>query len=494
MEQLSGGGNRSNVNQYATDAFSTTRQDGSENQSDITQVDSLDSPGDDPGANVTQVGNANRSDVTQTISGLATGNLDVTVTQEGNQGFSRIDQTASGDRANNLTASVTQKDGSLVACSEIDQTASAKDTNTVEASVTQGGTFKATDYSKIKQTAGSDGSTVISATVDQWTGSKSEIKQTITASQTIGNLGGDLVTAYVRQETADNESSITQTMNQVRGSGGDSPRNYRASVIQRGGTNNTSIVEQIDVQDPSLINSDDENLIANVTQAGGSNDSEVYQTGRSAQATVSQSGSNQRSIIDQNLDATLNAGTFGGSRVEVYQNGLGNLSDVTQRGNTNQVYIDQDGKNGRVFYTQTIDASRAKGTIFQGTGFSNMYAKVTQSGDRNPPIAGTLDGQNDVDVSQRANNASATVDQGGENNYVNVSQTGDQSLSNIDQAGLNNVALVSQSGDNTTSIITQMTDSSNNTADVWQSANNAWSSVTQSGTGNQAYVTQGVRP
>ena len=483
VDQRTGGGNTANVTQNAADAFARTSQDGSNNMSEITQEDVLGSPGNDPSAVVRQNGQENDSDVTQRTLNDATGYLNVDVDQSGNSGYSRIAQEASGDNANNLSATVTQSAGSTGARSEIDQTASGDDTNTLIATVTQSGSFDSSkdQGSKITQDALSAGSTNLVATVIQNGGAKSDITQSISALRVSGGprvtRGGDYVTAKVTQD-AGNTSTVTQTMdgpvNAI------SANNFRATVLQEGGTENDANIKQEDTGTGA-----NDQLDALIDQSGNRNEAKIEQTGAGSRraaagvplsdATIIQSGNDNTGSIKQNYDGVPDTGFTGKNRASLRQTGDWNNGELVQNGYRSEIRVTQAGDGtaadtSKVFVNQLEGAHAALALVVQGHTSKNGYVLINQTGDLESDGSGVSNDKNAVNVTQRGDTNHAEVQQAGEDNY----------------------AVVVQSGDDTTSLIYQNA-GIGSTADVFQSANNAWSSVTQAGVGgHRATVSQGT--
>lgn len=315
------------------------------------------------------------------------------------------------------------------------------------------------------------------------------------------------------------------------------------SDIDQDGANNVAVVAQgPGVENVSDINQDGSGLVANVDQEhsnpGGSigyssaaNESVIFQTGTSAFAGVTQSGTerptddndstvrqysaagNEFNVADRM--ATLNVapalddvGSFSNAAVVRQSAGESNTSLIAQGADGATV-------SGNLAYVEQIGSGH-DATILQ-TGFNNS-AVIDESGDslsdsNNDAYIDQSGSGNLADVDQEGSDLSSTVLQSGENNeafvmdqegsdnVVLIDQSGDENLAKVDdqqgsdnfssilQSSNSNEAYVSQGGSGNDSFITQMT-GDDNIADVTQTGTNGYSNVMQDGSGNNANVNQ----
>ena len=316
-----------------------------------------------------------------------------------------------------------------------------------------------------------------------------------------------------------------------------------SDISQQGNGNEATVAQGPGVENVSDIDQDGSGLVANVDQQhsnpGGAigystaaTESVIDQTGSSAFASVTQSGTlrptdDNDSTIRQN-SATggefnvadrmddLNArppladvGSFSNAAVVRQTAGEKNTSLIEQGTETasvsgNLAYVEQigSGHDATIFQTGNDNAAIIDESGEVGESFSNNDALIDQSGNGNL-----------ADIDQEGSDLSSTViqigndneafvmDQEGSNNSVLIRQEGNENLAMVDdqlgsdnlsettQLSNNNEAYITQGGSENDSFITQMT-GDGNVADVTQTGMNGFSDIMQSGSGNNAIVNQ----
>lgn len=189
------------------------------------------------------------------------------------------------------------------------------------------------------------------------------------------------MTASVRQEGSDNESTISQVARTV------------TATVDQSGTSQFSDISQ---------GPQSRFATATVTQSNDNNTSYVNQTNTSATATVTQWGTDGMSTINQSDGS--------GAEAILEQAGFANESLITQTGDDQYAFVSQDGELNESTISQIDD---------------NQFASVTQGMDHNVSIIDQsgVGGMNTATVSQLMTSGNhSTITQAGTGNVATVMQ------------------------------------------------------------------------
>jgi len=243
------------------------------------------------------------------------------------------------------------------------------------------------------------------------------------------------------------------------------------------------------------------------------NKSDVYQTGTSQNALVSQQGANNTSNVDQGTQPTIAAGSYS-NYTNVAQVGQNNSAMVSQNNQNNQAFQTQNGAmnsasiwqdqsigtnvNGSDYARQTQSQNHNVAVIDQGTSGNALPVNPFSISQQN--IAGMVTvpylphGGNSATQNQSGDYGKAYASQGGQSNFSTQTQVGAgavagaENVSNHFQYGQGNNATSYQNGyalqNNTLQI------GASNAANVTQWGNAHESVTMQNGTSNNAVVNQ----
>mgnify|MGYP000495302878 CR=1 FL=1 len=365
-------------------------------------------------ATVIQTGSDNSSDVTQ-LNRQQTATVDQSgdngtsiVFQQGRRNFATLDQAGTDN------VSIIDQDGGP-ASGGIGQ----------EAFVTQSGIGNTSDIFQAGRNPGQPNDGINYAEVFQ---DGSDDEAVITQ---IDQARSD--EAYISQSaTSTSYAEVFQSGDEV---GGAPDTDNVADISQANGSDNFSFVNQGDTTFFGGNVGGATNAFAQNIQDGSDLSSDIIQGGDASEAFVVQGASDNESLVIQ--------GDFGGSGglAFVGQAGTNGLSLVFQNSDLSQVFVAQiSGDNN----FSAVDQGFANGA---GAGADGNFARVSQEGDNNSSeiTQNLLDvgGGNIADVLQENGGNLSSIIQEGSTNSATVSQY-DGSTSFVTQDGTGNVVTVTQ--------------------------------------------------
>ncbi len=250
---------------------------------------------------------------------------------------------------------------------------------------------------------------------------------------------GDGLISVVEQGRAPGAASVFETDLAGR----------RAGVDPLGGVSgNRAFIDQMGVNNRSLIGQFGTGATADVVQRGAGNLSSIFQSGADASVFVSQAGERNGSVIMQHDFAVranvVQVGEDGLSEARQWDQSSGSIAQVFQAGSRSMSDIDQAGVRNLATVVQWDGSERVASTVIQDGALGQ--ARVDQAGVELVSIVRQVSGEANVaEVYQAGLNNVSEILQSGATNMAAARQSGSGNRSAITQSGTGNVASVSQS-------------------------------------------------
>ncbi len=482
VNQTAGALNNASISQIDDDNTATINQAGTR--------DAIS--GDQSFVTINQSGTMSMATATQ-AAGTQGGTIDINQDQERN--MATVNQTAG--RLNDANVNQTESDNTAT----VNQAGSEYNPTGVASSVTiqQDGTF---GQATATQAAGTLGGTI---NIEQ-----DEERNIATVNQTAGRLN----TALVSQTDDDNTATVNQSGTADAGSGDPSV----VVVIQDGKSGNVDLTQSANGSTVLATQFGGNDNDQTITQAGRANLAITFQNGDQNMIDLTQSGQeNTGNIIQSNLlnaddpangpsmhEATLvQSGTI--NEAAIGQAGLGNTAALTQAGQENFASTVQYGSGNEATTNQTTTGRNNTVNITQGRvngGAAGNLAAARATRDATNVVF-AIATFTDAEVLQSEDNVATVNQTAGENQVVNLIQRGDMETATIDQSGSDNRNRTRQAGEmdvlNSTQtgsqglvVVTQYGEESEmgNDATINQGGSNNTIDVGQIKFGNMAMVTQ----
>ncbi|EAQ28010.1 hypothetical protein NAP1_10463 [Erythrobacter sp. NAP1] len=502
-----GANNCSLVEQDGTGLVVEVDQTGSDNVSDIDQINGSFGDGTIVGVDVDQTGTNAQSYVLQDGTGLSPNRVSrANVSQAGDGAESTILQ----DGTTNFTANVTQDgendsfvlqtDGFLAGGTQATIDQGGGDLNTAVTVQLGGNSGRATTT----QTGNRNNAETFQGDTTNRFGLRSTINQTGDDNDAFVSQNTDagasvfpnISNVRIDQSGNDNAASIVQTGDR----GGQANNTYNVDLDQNG-NDNVSRVVQVNGSSatPStiLVTQNDDGNDSFVDQSSGEGTVNVTQNSTDTSGMVS--GTDRFNVLDSAPDGSNDV--FDSVRANfsnVVQSGDG-ITDATvsQTGFGNRSDLRQDNPTAATtaIATATQEATLQNSDIQQlSFGFIQVRQGITDpTSSNNDSLVIQADDASTVFVEQLNSNNISQVEQalGGGGNFASVFQRGLGGFSGVEQTGNGNFAELTQGdlSEDSVSLIVQNGDT--NIADVDQTGVGDFSSVSQTGIGNTATVNQG---
>ena len=300
---------------------------------------------------------------------------------------------------------------------------------------------------------------------------------------TTGVPSGYSMNGRVIQSGSGNVSGIYQSGNPNQpapGDGSDAGSGVTARNDQYGATNNSSITQDVFLDDANPYSDVD------VTQIGSLNVSTVTQRGSDANVDVTQTGTMNTSDVFQGPLQEMNA--------EIAQTGNDHASSVRQIARTVTALVDQGG-SGQTSDIRQLAQSRFAVADVDQFGADNVSDIEQRNVSADAIVRQSGAGDSSIILQTDGADASATVEQAGFGNASTINQTGDMQTASVTQYGSNSSSYIIQGdsmGSGNTATVLQTTDDNAGSGADDGLAGSYGSFISQNGIGNTAVLNQTV--